>query len=57
MSKASRLTEAGAEIFLKEHRELYDGEPCEYGHFGDSTYEGGPCLDEVLHLFPDLETQ
>lgn len=54
MSRAARLTEAGAEIFLKEHREMYDGEPCEYGHLGDSTYEGGPCLDEVLGLFPDL---
>jgi hypothetical protein len=52
-SKAERLTKAQAEAFLEANREF----DCEYGHLGDSTYDGGPCLDEVLHRFPELDEE
>jgi hypothetical protein len=28
--------------------------PCVHGHFGCSTHNGGPCLDETLARFPEL---
>ena len=27
---------------------------CEHGHLGCSTFERGPCMDEVLSNFPEL---
>ena len=34
----------------------WDHEPCEYGHFGCSTHEGGPCSNEAESvLFVDEE--
>ena len=43
-----------AEAFMREY---YDGAndcSCEHGHLDCSTYEGGPCMDEVLTNFPEL---
>jgi hypothetical protein len=28
--------------------------PCEHGHLECSTHRNGPCMDEVLSTYPDL---
>jgi hypothetical protein len=25
--------------------------PCEHGHLGCAAWEGGPCMDELLHTY------
>ena len=48
-------TLAAARQFLKRHAETERDHHCGYGHFGCSWYDGGPCLDETLSNFPELE--
>ena len=40
-------------IVRKSHyaHELF---PCEHGHFECSTFDDGPCIDELLYIYPTL---
>jgi hypothetical protein len=42
-----------ARAFLEKRRETEC--TCCYGHLGCSSYPGGPCVDETLGTFPELE--
>lgn len=50
-SLAQRMEQDDVQKFLEEQRE--NEQPCEYGHMGCSNHEGGACMDELLHLFPE----
>lgn len=54
-SLVGKMTEKDMRKAWKEHEHKIDKlEPCEYGHFGCSTYEGGPCGNELeANLFHD----
>ena len=47
MSKAERLTGRQRSAFYATLRRMIDPPPCEYGHYGCSTTEGGPCENEL----------
>jgi len=49
------LSRRAAEIWLRDFYATDRAHPCGYGHHDCSTYDGGPCLDETLGNFADLE--
>ena len=44
----------GAKVFIAMHENADRLYPCCYGHLECSTYRGGPCFDETLGNFPEL---
>jgi hypothetical protein len=40
--------------FLGIHSRMKNPPACEYGHFGCSIWEGGPCLNEFAPLEEEL---
>jgi hypothetical protein len=55
MQMALRKSKLMARRWLAMFHDCRDKKPCKYGHFDCSTFERGPCCDEVLALHPDLE--
>lgn len=47
-SKVERMSLRDVRAWLARYERSGD-EPCEHGHYGCSTEERGPCLDEALH--------
>jgi hypothetical protein len=47
LSEATRL--------IEEHRATCERAPCRHGHINCSTRDGGPCFDETITTFPELE--
>lgn len=47
-SKVERMTLRQTRAWLERYFAARGDEPCEHGHFGCSTEERGPCMDEAL---------
>lgn len=55
-SQASLITDKEAREFVKRYNQKWPNRsPCEHGHAFCSTALHGPCYDEVLTVYPDLD--
>jgi hypothetical protein len=50
-------TRGGAELFLQKHARAERLYPCYLDHPECSTSRGGPCVDETLGNFPDVDVK
>ncbi len=48
-SKAQRMTGRERSTFFAALTRMMDPKPCEYGHYGCSTTEHGPCSNEARY--------
>lgn len=46
---------SAARAFLSRVRDARQDHYCAHGHHGCSDHDGGPCFDEVLNTYPELE--
>lgn len=54
-SKAERLVAIRGRKRAEDYVNTVHEHPCQYGHFGCASTEGGACCDEVAALIRDHE--